>query len=138
MSLKHVDLASAMRRLADKRIDDAIQEGKFANLPGAGKPIDLEPMPAEEGARMMWWTLRILKNNNVIPEEVAWRKSIDHLKSRLPHARDEEHLVQIVTQLNHLVHKLNTLGTNAMNAGAGLAPLDLEHERESFRQRRQK
>jgi len=133
MSLKNVDIASAMHRLADRRIEDAMQEGKFDNLPGAGKPIDLEPMPAEEGARMMWWTLRILKNNNVIPEEVAWRKSIDHLKSRLLAARDEVHLVQIVEQINVLVHKLNTLGTNALSLG--IAPLDLECERQNFRKR---
>jgi len=134
MSLKNVDISSAMRRLADRRIEDAMQEGKFDNLPGAGKPIELEPMPAEESARMMWWTLRILKNNNVIPEEVAWRKSIDHLKSRLSQARDENHLLQIVEQINALVYKLNTLGTNALSLG--IAPLDIESERQSFRQRR--
>jgi len=136
MSLRHIDLASAMRRLADKRIEDAMKEGKFDNLPGSGKPIELEPIPASEDARMMWWTLRILKNNNIIPEEVAWRKSIEHLKSRLPNARDEAHLAQLVRQINALVYKLNTLGTNAMNT-AGVAPLDMEQERQSFRRQRQ-
>src|ERR1043166_502091 len=90
MSLKHVDIGSAMRRLADRRIEDAIKEGKFDNLQGAGQPLELEPMPADEGARMLWWALRILKHNDVVPEEIVWRKSIDHLKSRLPEARDEE------------------------------------------------
>jgi hypothetical protein len=29
-----------------------MKSGKFDNLAGAGKPLDLEPMPAEESARM--------------------------------------------------------------------------------------
>lgn len=55
MSLKHVDMEAALRRLAEKRIEDAMEEGKFDNLPGRGKPLDLEPLPADENARMMWW-----------------------------------------------------------------------------------
>ena len=74
MSLKHVDLESALRRLAEKRIEDAMREGKFDNLAGAGKPLDLEPMPADENARMTWWMLRILKGNNFTPEEIRWRR----------------------------------------------------------------
>src|SRR5436305_3818543 len=75
--LQNVDLISAMRRLADKRIEEAMREGKFDNLQGAGRPLNLEPMPAEENARMTWWALRILKQNDVVPDEVRWRKSVD-------------------------------------------------------------
>jgi hypothetical protein len=55
MSLKDVDITWALRRLADRRIEDAMKEGKFDNLAGKGQPLDLEPMPAEENARLMWW-----------------------------------------------------------------------------------
>src|SRR5216117_2619903 len=133
MSLKTVDIGSAMRRLADKRIEDAIAEGKFDNLQGAGKPLELEPMPADEGARIMWWALRILKQNDVIPEEIVWRKAIEHLKGRLLQARDEQHVVQMVTQINTLVYKVNTLGTNALKTG--VAAMDIEAERQAFRER---
>jgi hypothetical protein len=71
MGLHNVDISAALRRLADKRIEDAIQEGKFDNLPGAGKPLNLDPIPTEENARLMWWALRILKNNNFTPEEIV-------------------------------------------------------------------
>jgi hypothetical protein len=74
MSLKHVDIQSAMRRLTDKRIEEAMAAGKFDNLAGMGKPLELEPMPADENARLMWWSLRILRNNDIIPDEVRWRK----------------------------------------------------------------
>src|SRR3954447_2780799 len=89
MSLTNIDITAALRRLADKRIEDAMKEGKFDNLAGAGQPLDLEPMPAEENARLMWWALRILKNNDFTPEEVRWRKAIDHLRSRLDAATAE-------------------------------------------------
>src|SRR5947207_15894134 len=111
MSLKHVDIAAALRRLAERRIEDAMKEGKFDNLAGAGKPLELEPMPADEGARMTWWALRILKQNDCVPEEIRWRKAIDHLKSALTRASDEKKIREIVEQINELVYKVNTLGT---------------------------
>src|SRR5580765_8888833 len=96
MSLKNVDITSVMRRLADRRIDDAMAEGKFDNLAGMGKPLELEPMPAEEGARMMWWTLRIMKNADFVPHEVQWRKQLDSLRARLAELRDESRLEPLV------------------------------------------
>ncbi|MDQ3439400.1 MAG: DUF1992 domain-containing protein, partial [Planctomycetota bacterium] len=35
-----------------------MKEGKFDNLAGKGEPIELEPAPAEENARLTWWALR--------------------------------------------------------------------------------
>jgi len=115
MSLKNIDIGSALRRLADKRIEDAMKEGKFDNLAGAGKPLELEPMPAEENARMTWWAIRILRQNNFTPHEIQWRKAVDGLKSQLHAARDEQRVRTLVAQINELVHKVNTLGTNALN-----------------------
>jgi Domain of unknown function (DUF1992) len=120
MGLQHIDMEAALRRLADRRIEDAMKEGKFDNLPGAGKPLDLEPMPAEENARLTWWALRILKNNDFTPEEIRWRKAIDHLKSRLASATEEAEVIRLVAQANELARKVNTLGTNAMKTGVAL------------------
>jgi hypothetical protein len=133
MGLQHVDFSSVLRRLAEKRIEDAMKEGKFDNLPGAGKPVELEPMPADENARMTWWALRILRKNDFTPEEVTWRKSIDYLKARLAKARDEAEVDGIVARINELVLKINTLGTNALKIG--VACLDLEEERRRVRER---
>ena len=133
MSLKNVDVESALRRLADRRIEDAMKEGKFDNLPGAGAPLELEPMPAEENARLMWWTLRILKQNNVTPHEVQWRKALDYLRAQLEHLTDESRLETVVKQINDLVHKLNTLGTNAINLA--VVGVELEQERQRLRDR---
>jgi hypothetical protein len=134
MGLQHVDIGSVLRRLADKRIEDAMQEGKFDNLPGAGQPIDLEPAPADENARMTWWALRILRNNNFTPDEIRWRKAIDYLKVKLDNAQHEWEIAPTVRQVNDLVRKLNTLGTNAIKST--IAPLDEAAEVERFRSSR--
>jgi hypothetical protein len=133
MGLQNIDIGAVLRRLADKRIEDAMAEGKFDNLRGAGKPLDLEDMPAEEDARMRWWALRILKNNDYTPEEVRWRKAIDYLKARLAAVETEAQIGPLVVQVNELVRKLNTLGTNAINLG--IAPVDEATEIERFRAR---
>lgn len=103
-----------------------MRERKFDNLPGAGQPLELEPMPAGENARMTWWALKILRQNDVIPDEIKWRKCIDALKALLPKAADETAVGLLVRQINALVRKLNTLGTNALNLG--IAPVSLEAE----------
>src|SRR5687768_5433688 len=115
MALKHVDIESGLPRFADKRIEEAIKEGKFDNLAGAGAPLELDPAPAEENARMMWWALRILRQNDVTPQEVQWRKALDYVRDQLDKTRDESRLEGLVKQFNELVKRINTMGTNAIN-----------------------
>jgi len=132
--LKHVDLESAMRRLAERRIEEAMREGKFDNLPGTGSDLELDPIPAEENARMTWWCLRILKNNNYTPDEVRYRRMIDVLRAALARAQDEALVRRLVSSINDLVHLLNTLGTNAINLG--IAPVCEVTELQRLRERK--
>src|SRR3954452_15809847 len=133
MSLKNVDIESALRRLAERRIEDAMAEGKFDNLAGMGAPLDLEAPPADENARMMWWTLRILKQNDVTPHEVQWRKALDYVRAQIDRLSDESRLEPLVNQFNDLVRRINTLGTNAINLP--VVALELEFERQRLRAR---
>src|SRR5258706_6422834 len=114
MNLSHIDIEAGLRRLADRRIEDAMREGKFDNLPGAGQPLELEDMPAEENARLMWWAIRLLKQNDFIPDEVRWHKALDRLRGTLNRLTDEKQLPALVEQMNEIVHKINTLRTNAL------------------------
>ena len=116
MSLKDVDFEAAFRRVADRRIEEAMREGKFDNLPGAGKPLDLEPLPADENARAMWWAVRLMKQNDFTPDEVRWRKAVDLLRVKLDKAKSEPAVRAVVGEINALVHRINTLGTNALKA----------------------
>jgi hypothetical protein len=63
-----------MHKIAERQIQEAIEEGKFDNLPGKGKPIvfDEDPMTPPH-LRMAH---RILKNANVLPEWVQLQKDI--------------------------------------------------------------
>ena len=133
MSLKHVDLECALRRLAEKRIEDAMREGKFDNLAGAGKPLDLEPMPADENARMTWWMIRILKNNNFTPEEVTLRRQIETFKNELEKATTEHRVDVLCKTVNDLVRQVNTLGTNAINIA--VTGVSVEDERRRLHER---
>jgi hypothetical protein len=133
MGLKNVDIEGAMRRLAERRIEEAMREGKFDNLAGAGKPLDLEPMPADENARLMWWALRIMRTSNFTPDEVRWRKQVESLKDELASATTEARVRVLVKTINGVVHQLNTMGTNAINSPVSGATL--EHELARLRER---
>ena len=137
MDLANVDISAALRRLAEWRIEEAIREGKFDNLPGAGKPVELDDMPAYEGARLVWWSLRILRQNGVIPDEVRLHKSLERLRERVDRLADEAQLPALVAQMNELVLKINTMGTNALSTTVAV-PVDLERENARLRKRLQR
>ena len=80
MSLKDVDIGTALRRLAERRIEDAMKDGKFDNLAGMGAPLELEPVPADENARMVWWTVRILRQTGNTDYAVKLSKMPDAMK----------------------------------------------------------
>lgn len=133
MSFKHVDMSAAMQRMAERKIEEAMRAGKFDRLEGAGKPLDLEPMPAEENARLLWWAIRLLRQNDVVPDEVKLRKAISAARVAVRTSPDEATLRARVAETNELVRKLNTLGTNAL--GGDVAPLDLQHELGEWKRR---
>jgi hypothetical protein len=53
--------------IADRKIQEAMEEGAFEHLDGAGKPLDLNENPFEDPALRM--AHRILRNNGFAP---AW------------------------------------------------------------------
>lgn len=67
--------------IAEERIQDAMRRGVFDNLPGAGKPLDLDEdplVPPEVRAAN-----RILKNAGLVPVEVLERRELAELESGL-------------------------------------------------------
>lgn len=133
MSLRNVDIEGGLRRLADRRIEEAMAAGKFDHLPGAGQPLELEEPPADENAKLLWWALRIFKQNDVVPDEVKWRKALDPLRAELAATTSETRLRTLVTLINELCHKINTLGTNAIKLPG--SPVDWETELARLRDR---
>lgn len=95
---------SALERIAERRIKDAIERGDFAQLQGQGRPVLLggDDLVAPE-LRMAY---RILANAGWIPEEVCIRKELGEVRALLasgPPGKVRENAAQ---RLNHLLAKL--------------------------------
>src|SRR5262250_2158761 len=73
-------------RVVENQIREAIAEGKFDNLPGAGERLDLEEyFSAPEDLRMAY---SILKTARCAPAEVELLNEIARLKEALENAED--------------------------------------------------
>ena len=57
----------------DQEVREAQQSGKFDNLPGRGKPIDLTPNPFAQGQELAF---KILKDAGYAPEWIELDKAI--------------------------------------------------------------
>lgn len=133
MSFRHIDISGALARLAERKIEQAMEEGKFANLKGAGEPVCLDPLPPDESARATYWAMRIFKQNEVVPDEFRYRKHVENLTAELAVTGSETRVRAIVAMANAVILKLNTMGTNVRDTD--LATLDVEAEVARFRGR---
>ena len=82
----------------EKQIQKAIAEGKFDNLEGKGKPINLDDYFATpEDIRVGY---SVLKANQIIPEEIDRLKEIGDLKEKLQNCADAEERRKFMKILN--------------------------------------
>ncbi|MFD5017575.1 DnaJ family domain-containing protein [Paenibacillus sp. NPDC058367] len=60
-----------MSWLVEQRIQESMRNGEFGDLPGHGKPLELEDLSGvPEELRM---SFKIMKNSGMVPEEVSLR-----------------------------------------------------------------
>ncbi|MEK5396765.1 DnaJ family domain-containing protein [Paenibacillus sp. FSL K6-2859] len=60
-----------MSWLVEQRIQESMRNGEFRDLPGHGKPLELEDLSGvPEELRM---SFKIMKNSGLVPEEVSLR-----------------------------------------------------------------
>ncbi|EGW36289.1 DUF1992 domain-containing protein [Desulfosporosinus sp. OT] len=68
-------------KIVEDRIQEAMRNGEFDNLPSQGKPINLDYWASlPEGIRAGYM---LLKNNGFLPNEVQLLKDIENLRERL-------------------------------------------------------
>lgn len=75
-------------RLAEQRIQEAIENGELDNLPGKGKPLNLNDccqVPPE--LRMAY---KVLKNSGMLPAEMDIQKEIEVLQQLIATCQDEQ------------------------------------------------
>ena len=88
----------------NKQIEEAMERGEFANLPGKGKPLKLDTNPyLTSQARM---ANRLLKENNFAPRWIELEKEIKQEKTQLERAlvnlkARRERLAAIIHQYPH-------------------------------------
>jgi hypothetical protein len=65
--------------IVEKRIQEALEKGEFDDLPGAGRPLELEYEPLVPPEVRM--ACRILKNAGIAPPEVVQRREMAELEA---------------------------------------------------------
>jgi hypothetical protein len=94
-------------RIAEERILEAQRRGEFDNLPGRGKPLQLEDdSHIPEDLRLAY---KVLKNANCLPPELELRKEILTTEQMLARITDEREKYLQLKKLNFLVMKLNMM-----------------------------
>ena len=79
---------SSFDRIAEARLREAVEAGEFSDLPGAGKPLELDDLArVPEELRSSYL---LLKGANVLPEEMQLRHELVTLENLLAACRDEE------------------------------------------------
>ena len=95
---------SVLQFIAEKRIAEAQAQGAFENLPGSGKPLELEDMShVPEELRMAY---KVLRNAGCLPPELAERKELSRLVDLLEQCEDEQERVRQMQRLRFMVTRL--------------------------------
>jgi len=94
-------------KIAEQRIQEAIERGELDDLPGKGKPLEMDDdsrVPAE--LRLAY---KVLKNAGYTPPELDARKELCQVEDMLAQAPDEKTRYQALKRLNYLTIKLGAL-----------------------------
>jgi len=72
------DIQRVIEIIAERKIEEAMQEGKFDNLPGKGKPLPMDEewfVPPE-----MRPAVRLLKSAGVLPDWLEYARQIEEMR----------------------------------------------------------
>ena len=99
-------------RIAEERIKEAQRAGAFDNLPGKGKPLDLEDLSwVPEDLRIGYL---VLKNAHVLPPEAELRKDIHTIEDLLKHVEDEGERRALAKSIQFKLIRLDMLKRRSM------------------------
>jgi len=101
------------QRLAEQRILEAQRRGEFDNLPGKGKPLELEDLSGvPEDLRIGY---HVLKNAHVLPPEAELIKDIHTLEDLLKHVEDEGERRALAKSIQWKVIRLDMLKRRSLD-----------------------
>ena len=97
----------SLDRLVEEIIREAMARGEFDDLPGKGKPQNLDDYFAlPEDERM---ALKLLRDAGFVPEEVQLLKDIDELKKALAAAAEDDEKARLKKALDEKTLAFNVV-----------------------------
>ncbi|GLI35102.1 DnaJ family domain-containing protein [Desulforhabdus amnigena] len=99
------NIFAVFEKIAEERIREAADRGDFDDLPGKGKPLQLEDdrhLPPD--IRLSY---KILKNADCLPPELELRKEIKNMEQLLAGIQNTREKYKQMQRLNYLIMKLN-------------------------------
>jgi hypothetical protein len=90
--------------IADRKIQEAMDEGAFENLQGAGQPLPEDDDPCLDPAQRM--AHRLMRNAGITPEWIAEGRAIDREIERLDAAAPGDRR-RLATELNRRIAMFN-------------------------------
>jgi hypothetical protein len=103
-----MDAFTGLQRIAEERIREAQDKGEFDELPGRGRPLELEDdSRVPEDLRLAY---KILKNADCLPPELHLKKEIRQMEDLLEQVPDEREKYRLLKKINFMVLKLNMMG----------------------------
>jgi hypothetical protein len=104
---RRYNFSMSFEKLAEKKIQEAIDNGEFDNLAGKGKPIDLTAYFAIPADVRLGYS--VLKNAGVIPPEVELLKEIDALREKFAACMDNDKRLGLKKEIEDKILKLNLI-----------------------------
>ena len=105
-------MISGFEKIVEERIRRAQERGEFDALPGAGRPLELEPYGhIADDLRLAY---KILKNAECLPPEVELKKDIEKTEDLLAAMPETADKYQALKKLNFLILKLNAMRSTAI------------------------
>ncbi len=96
------------QKIVEEKIKKAQEEGLFDNLPGKGRPLELEDdSHVPEDLRLAY---KILKNADCLPPELQLKKEIRQMEDMLEAIPDEKERYRLIKKINFKIMKLNMMG----------------------------
>jgi hypothetical protein len=104
-------------RLIEEIIREAMEKGEFDDLPGKGKPLDLEAYFATPADVRLGYS--VLKSAGCAPVEVELQKEIEGLKTLLAACDDERKWQSLRKEIESKTLKLNLMMDSNRRARSG-------------------
>jgi hypothetical protein len=84
---------SIFAKIAEAKIQDAMERGEFDALPGRGRPLELDDMSGIPPHMRLGY--KILRNAGVAPPEVELRREVYRLDRQIAVTRDPDALTEL-------------------------------------------